>query len=213
MKNQISWPGVLHVDVKGNVEHKPLVITFDPVNYKFHPTWPKHLVGFHGDEGFHDISTAVDSFEAAMDLYQSRLSIENGERKLLLVFDLSRGESGSFLSVAFHHVAVLGDMAYKLRPDGSFTNVKFLLDQDNEDKKNLLFAVRDTEANRAKMENIIASLHTAGEMLKSVAAAPKEERDALFEAMQITNADKPPVQAEPVQPVQQTLPLADEEEL
>ncbi len=164
-KNTIIWPGVMHVDAKGNVTHKDLKITFDPKLLAFSCEWPKYLEDQMVGNGYSP-ADMVDYFERAGERYQKKLLLANSSTKLAVFCgtrqDSDDGEEHIKLSLSVVKATLLSDgTPYLLYGDGSMNPMP-----------SDYFLVDDTPEVRERLTQIGQSIGLAGALLYTCGQAP-----------------------------------------
>lgn len=214
-KNTITWPGVMHVDAKGNVTHEDLTLTFDPQLRAWNCEWPLHLrelrVGNVGSP--HEL---VDHFELACECYQRTVLLSDSAKRLSVrcfaMCDSDGGSESASIVMQVRKASVLSNGKVYLH-DGRGS-----LHPTDEDTEVDHFLVDDTPEVRERLTVLGRSIQLAGEII--AACRDSDDPTAALMAIRLT-PDDPAARTTPklVDPNQPDLfenagsPVNDEEEL
>lgn len=219
MKNKLTVEGVMHVDKKGTLSPQTLHVTFDPVTREFGTLLPKHLVGEGGPAlCFESLNNLIEAFEDLMNEYQRKLLLAGAE-EVIWVRVMSWVDSAETSSVLMQASSALvrRDPVTKLITHATSVlngSPAKAIPLDKPDSLTAQFFLAKTAENEAKVQRLLASIRQTHVILKSVADRGELEWQPAFDSiieMHSTMVPANQVEAVNPEPVQQSLPLDDEE--
>jgi hypothetical protein len=216
---KLTIPDVMHVDKKGNVVRKPLVVGFEPIYRDFVVNLPNEIANEYDSGVLSDknLGTLISKFEDLMDAYQRKLLLTGAEEVIWIrvaTFGREVGTASVFLQVV--PALVRRDPVTKL-----ITHATGILNGSPGKAIDLaterpIFLAK-TEENQAKARRLLDSIDTAHKVIDSISDRGQLEWQPAFDSIIEMHSTIAPANAQPEQPkaepVQQSLPLADDEEL
>jgi len=216
---KLTIPDVMHVDKKGNVVRKPLVVGFQSFYREFVVNLPKEIANQDNNGVLQDknLGTLIDTFELLMNDYQRNMLLAGAEEVIWLrVMQMGKTNDSSSVFMQVASALVRRDPVTKL-----ITHATGMLNGlpskaiDLATERPIFLA--KTEENLAKARRLLESIDTAREIINSIADRGQLEWQPAFDSIIEMYSTMAPANAQPEQPkaepVQQSLPLADDEEL
>ncbi len=217
--NKLTIEGVTHVDKKGVLSQQTLNVTFDPVTRVFSTLLPKHIATeTNSTLTFESLNNLIEEFEDRMNEYQRKLFLAGAEEMLFIrLLDSIGTDEMATCMFTVSTALVRRDPVTKLITHATTVLNGAPAGAINLSKApgmNCQFFLAKTPENEAKAQRLLASIRQAHFVLKSVSNRGELEWQPAFDSiieMYTTMVPANQVEAVNPEPVQQSLPLDDEE--